>query len=181
MFDTMTWTKIVGGLCGALLVFMLGSWFAQIVYGTYPATDYAHREGEDAVQGFIIPVEEEAAAAAPELTVEERIAEFQAAFAVADAAAGEAEFRTCAACHAIVAGENRTGPYLAGIVGRPADAVAGFNYSGAVSAVVDVWTLEHLNFFLEDPRGYTPGTTMNYRGVDDVQERANLIAYLATL
>ena len=29
MFDTMTLTKIVGGFCGALLVFMMGNWAAD--------------------------------------------------------------------------------------------------------------------------------------------------------
>ena len=112
---------------------------------------------------------------------EERIAEFQAVFASADAAAGEGEFRPCAACHSLAAGDNKTGPYLAGVVGRPVDTASGYDYSGALEQVVDVWTPEHLNFFLEDPQGYTPGTKMNFRGIDNVQDRANLIAYLQTI
>ena len=32
MLDTMTVTKIIGGFCGALLVFLLGSWMAEILY-----------------------------------------------------------------------------------------------------------------------------------------------------
>ena len=34
MFDTMTMTKIVGGFCGSLLVFMLGNWVAESLYHT---------------------------------------------------------------------------------------------------------------------------------------------------
>ena len=32
MFDTMTMTKIIGALCGTLLVFLLGNWVAETVY-----------------------------------------------------------------------------------------------------------------------------------------------------
>ena len=33
MFDTMTLTKIVGGVCGALLIFLFGGWAATSIYG----------------------------------------------------------------------------------------------------------------------------------------------------
>ena len=32
--DTMTFTKVLGGLCGSLLVFLLGSWVAEEMYHT---------------------------------------------------------------------------------------------------------------------------------------------------
>ena len=178
MFDTMTLTKIVGGFCGALLVFLLGGWLAQVVYGT---GETAHAEGEEVHQAYIIPVEGGDGEAAPEVSAEERLAEFQTAFASADAAAGEGEFRPCSACHSLNAGENKTGPYLAGVVGRPVDTAEGYDYSGALEEVVDAWDPEHLNFFIEDPQGYAPGTKMNFRGIKDVQDRANLIAYLQTI
>ena len=176
MFDTMTLTKIVGGFCGALLVFLLGGWAAQAVYGTGEA---AHAEGEEVHQAYVIPVEE-GGEAATEATPEERLAEFQEAFAAADAGAGEGEFRPCSACHALADGDNRTGPHLFGVVDRPVDSVAGYDYSGALEQVADVWSPEHLNSFLADPAGYAPGTKMNFNGIKDVQDRANLIAYLAT-
>jgi cytochrome c len=178
MFDTMTLTKIVGGFCGALLIFLLGGWLAEIIYHT-GAT--AHAEGEEVHQAYIIPVEGGGGEAEPEASPEELIAEFQAVFASADAAAGEGEFRPCSACHSLEPGQNGTGPTLAGVVGRPVDAVEGYDYSGALEQVADVWSPEHLNFFLEDPDGYAPGTKMNFNGIRDVQDRANLIAYLATI
>lgn len=179
MFDTMTLTKIVGGFCGALLVFLLGGWFAQAIYGT---GEESRAEGEEEVrQAYVIPVEDGGGEGEGEASAEERLAEFEAAFASADPGAGEGEFRPCSACHSLEVGDNRTGPYLAGVVGRPAEAVEGFDYSGALSPVVDAWSPEHLNFFLEDPEGYAPGTKMNFNGIRDVQDRANLIAYLATI
>ena len=32
MLDTMTITKAVGGVCGALLIFLLGNWVAESLY-----------------------------------------------------------------------------------------------------------------------------------------------------
>ena len=32
MLDTMTITKLLGGLCGALLIFLLGHWLAKELY-----------------------------------------------------------------------------------------------------------------------------------------------------
>ena len=49
----------------------------------------------------------------------------------------------------------------------------------AICAVADVWTPEPER--LENPSNYAPGTKMSYPGVGDVEDRANLIAYLATV
>ncbi|MFT5272334.1 MAG: cytochrome c, partial [bacterium] len=48
-------------------------------------------------------------------------------------------------------------------------------------AVAQQWTPENLNAFLENPKGYAPGTAMNYRGLRKIEDRANLIAYLASI
>jgi cytochrome c len=42
------------------------------------------------------------------------------------------------------------------------------------------WTPEALNAFLENPKGWMPGTKMSFAGLPDVEDRANLIAYLET-
>ena len=66
------------------------------------------------------------------------------------------------------------------MVGRAIDGVEGFNYSGALLALGDTWTVEALNTFLENPRSAAPGTRMSFRGISDIQDRLNLIAYLQT-
>ena len=43
------------------------------------------------------------------------------------------------------------------------------------------WTPENLSAFLLNPSDYIAGTKMVYRGMRDVEDRANLIAYLDTL
>lgn len=166
MFDTMTLTKAVGSLCAALLVFLLGKWAADTIY-------YTGSHGEHA-QAYVIDT---GADDAPAEAAEE--VPFEVVFASADAAAGERVFRACASCHKMD-GTDGTGPHLNGVVGRAADAVAGFGYSGSLSAVVDVWTPEHLNGFLANPRTYAPGNKMSYNGMADIEDRANLIAYLAS-
>ena len=55
MLDTMTGVKVVGGFCGALLVFLLGGWVAEGIY------HIGGGHGED-VQAYTIPVEEDDAA-----------------------------------------------------------------------------------------------------------------------
>ncbi len=173
MFDTMTLTKIIGGLCGTFLVFLLGSWAAQTVYGTGEA---GHGEHEQAYTVAIPDKAPAADAAAPA----DAGPSFEEVFASADATAGEAVFRNCRTCHKLEDGANATGPSLYGVVGRQVDTEAGYTYSGALEAVFDVWTPEHLNTFLTNPKAAAPGTKMSFAGLSKVQDRANLIAYLAT-
>lgn len=97
-----------------------------------------------------------------------------------DAAAGEKAFVTCKTCHSVVAGQNRIGPSLHGIVGRAAGSVAGFNYTAANKNSGITWTDEKLFQYLEKPQRVVPGTKMAYAGQRDPQTRANLIAYLKT-
>ncbi len=168
MFDTMTLTKVIGGLCGTFLVFLLGGWAAEAIY---------HSGGHgDGTQAYIIEVPESGG----ELAEPEEIVPFEEVFAAADAASGEGVFRNCRSCHALAEGQNGVGPSLHGVVGREVDAVAGFNYSGALEQVADVWSEENLYNFLQDPQGYAPGTSMSYNGLSSATDRANLIAYLAT-
>jgi cytochrome c len=41
-----------------------------------------------------------------------------------------------------------------------------------------VWDARTLDRFLTNPLRAVPGTTMGYAGIDDAQERADLIEYL---
>ena len=49
-----------------------------------------------------------------------------------DPANGAKVFAKCQTCHEITADKNKVGPYLEGIIGRPAGSVAGFKYSEAM-------------------------------------------------
>ncbi|MDG4647117.1 cytochrome c family protein [Roseibacterium sp. SDUM158017] len=171
MLDTMTVTKAFGALCGALLVFLLGGWAAESLY-------HVDRP-EDQARGYVIIDENAPADDAPEEEVVE--VAFADVYASADPAAGERLWRQCQACHALQQGQNGVGPYLYGVVGRDKAAVDGFSYSDALSSMEGDWTPENLSGFIENPREYAPGTAMSYAGMRDVEDRANLIAYLATI
>ncbi|MDH5797629.1 MAG: cytochrome c family protein [Paracoccaceae bacterium] len=171
MFDTMTMTKIVGGVCGTLLIFLLGNWAAESLY---------HVGGEahdgSAEAAYVIAVDE--GADHDEAAVE---VSFEEVFAAADAEKGERVFSKCKACHKLEDGANGTGPHLYGTVGRDIGSVAGFGYSAILTELAGDWTPEQLNGFLENPRGYANGTKMSFKGLPSIEDRANLIAYLSTI
>ncbi|MBV7408497.1 cytochrome c family protein [Maritimibacter sp. DP1N21-5] len=178
MFDTMTFTKAGAAVCAALLIFLFGNWAADSLYATASESHGEAAEGEEAhaTQGYVIANLEASEAGGAE---EEAGPSFEEVFASADAAAGESVFNKCKACHK-VDGSNGTGPHLDGVVGRTVAAVDGFGYSDAMAAHGGEWTPEALDAFLENPRGDVPGTKMTYSGLKDIEDRANLIAWLAT-
>jgi len=102
--------------------------------------------------------------------------------ASADVEAGQRQFRACASCHTIdQGGPNRVGPNLWGVVGGPHAHAEGFAYSDVIAAMADKpWDYEELNAFLANPRAYAPGNKMNFNGIRNAQDRANLIAWLRT-
>ena len=95
-----------------------------------------------------------------------------------NAAEGEKVFVQCKTCHVKEAGQNRVGPSLAGIVGRAAGTVEGFNYSPANKNSGITWSAEKLFQYLEKPARVVPGTKMVFAGLPDAQKRADVIAYL---
>jgi cytochrome c len=100
----------------------------------------------------------------------------------ADPAAGEKVFKAqCGICHAVVAGQNRVGPTLFGVVGRPAGSVPGFNYTADHKKLGITWDAATLDKYLANPRAMVPDTSMVYAGLKNDAERADLVAYLETL
>jgi cytochrome c len=107
-------------------------------------------------------------------------ATLQVAGLTGDPAAGQRIFGQCRTCHVVEPGVNRVGPSLHGIVGRPAGSVPGYNYSTANKNSGKTWDAETLFTYLENPRAAIPGTKMAFVGLRDPQQRADVIAYLAT-
>ena len=172
MFDTMTLTKIVGGVCGALLIFLFGSWAASSLYGLGEPV-----HGEEHTLAY--SVEGAEAEAEPAEAVAE--VPFDVVFASADAAAGEKVFGKCKSCHSIE-GKDGVGPHLNGVVGRDHAAIAGFKYSEAMAGKAGTpWSEEEIYMFLQNPKNWMPGTKMGFAGLPKPEDRANVVAYLATL
>jgi cytochrome c len=103
-----------------------------------------------------------------------------AALAQGDAAAGERVFRQCQACHVIDAEQNRVGPHLVGIIGRPAGAVEGFKYSDAMANSGIVWDETTIAEYLANPRTYVEGNRMAFAGLRNEQQIADVIAYIVS-
>ena len=103
------------------------------------------------------------------------------AFTGADPQRGLAAYeRDCAACHSLKDDKTRPqGPNLQGIVSRRIGSAPGFRYSKAFRNRQDVWTLEALDRYLQDPEWSYPGTRMRYMGMVDPDERRDVIALLA--
>ena len=173
--DTMTGTKIVGALCGTLLIFLLGSWAGESLYhvGGDHGDHHGDDHGEEITQAYVIDVPDtgEGGEAVEEIP-------FDVVYAEADAAAGERIWRQCSSCHKLDEPANGTGPHLVQIVGREQSNVADYPYSSAFAELAGVWSPEELNGFLLNPSKWVPGTKMTYRGLSDVEDRANIIAYL---
>ena len=112
-----------------------------------------------------------------------------------DAAKGEREFRTCAACHSIVdpdgemlAGRGaKTGPNLYGIIGRTAGTYEGFNYRPALptaGAAGLVYSAENIGDYISDPtkflREFTGDNSLrSAMAKQRVRNMENLVAFLA--
>lgn len=114
--------------------------------------------------------------------VVEEVFDLGAALASADIAAGERAFvGKCVTCHTIEqGGANGTGPNLYAMIGAEKHAKPGFSYSTAMTAQSGVWTYEDMNGWLENPSSYIRGTSMAFAGLRRDDERAAVIAYLAS-
>lgn len=101
--------------------------------------------------------------------------------AAADPAAGEAVFAKCTACHTIdQGGANGIGPNLYGTMGKAIAGHAGFAYSSALSDKGGEWSWENMDAWLTSPRAFANGTKMSFAGLSKPEDRANLMAFLAT-
>jgi len=88
----------------------------------------------------------------------------------------------CSGCHQIgIDARNYIGPHLNEIFGRRAGTVPGFAYSeGLRRAGSDgmVWDAARLDAYLENPRFLVSRTNMSFPGLDNSDDRADMVAFL---
>ena len=99
-----------------------------------------------------------------------------------EAAAQKEAFLWCRFCHTLEKdGENKVGPNLHHIFGKPAALVGTFPYSGAFTEAREnglIWTEETIKALIADPHSLVPGNRMRYPpmiGYEDNPERQRLI------
>ena len=91
-----------------------------------------------------------------------------------------ADFSRCAGCHSTQAGQNKVGPSLAGVFGKPSGSVPGYNYSAALKNAHLTWDEQTLDKFLQNPGGLVHGTKM-FASVPDPDTRQRVVTYLKSL
>ncbi len=139
-----------------------------------PPIHYAMRNGHEAVAQLLI----DHGWAPPE------VAPISDLLASADLGKGEVTAKGCGGgCHKLEKGKNNFAPSLWNIVGREKGSLSNYVYSPTFASLEGSWTFEDLNAYLAHPAQVIPGAEMGefFRGIPDIQVRANLIAYLRTL
>lgn len=180
MFNTPIILKMLGALLGAVLFLLLVIRVSGLVYQVDKDQDGFGKDRQMAGTGRIMSDRPGDLLPAGD---DDREAEAGNAAEVAivpghgDATAGARVFKQCKACHSVES-RNGIGPHLNGVVGRPVASVDGFGYSAALKAHGGAWTLEALDAWLADPRGYIPGSRMYFVGLKNPEDRNNVIAYL---
>ena len=172
--DSFELNKIIGAILGTLLFIMGAGFIAEAIYhpieGRGPGYELPEPDATGVAAG---PAEPE-----PELPIGTLLAS-------ANIDQGAQAVSKCRGCHNFEDGApNKQGPGLYDVVGRVIGSHEGFSYSTDLAAMAgagETWTYEHLNDFLLAPKGFAPGTKMNFGGLKNPAERANVIAYLSTL
>jgi cytochrome c len=86
--------------------------------------------------------------------------------------------KRCTGCHAL--DNEKTGPRLRGVFGRPAASVPTFPYSDSLRKSGVTWDAASLDKWLTDPDAFVPDNDMAFR-VPNKEERATIIEYLKDL
>ena len=168
--DSSELNKIIGGLLGAFLVFLLLNFVSGQIYGTGGGGHH----GEEPL-AFALETADSGDHVEEE-TVE--ATDYSALVANADLANGEKAYRKCKTCHALEDGKHGAGPSLWGVVGRDIASIDGFAFTQALTGLEGDWDLQALGEFLKSPKKYASGTKMAFAGIKDAQDRVDLIAFL---
>lgn len=99
-----------------------------------------------------------------------------------DARRGERLTRACRVCHNHKPNSgHKIGPNLYGVMGRMAGSAEGFAFSEKLEQRGVLWTAETLQTFFEEYKEFSQGTHRAFKSLRSPQDRADVIAWLATL
>ncbi len=103
----------------------------------------------------------------------------QEPYLAADTARGEKLAGLCRACHTLdEAGSHLIGPNLYGFFGSRIASHEDYDYSAAAREADFIWTPRALDAWMAQPGQFLPGNRMTFAGVNDPQDRVDVIAYL---
>src|SRR5215469_1952445 len=170
--DSFELNKIIGAVLATCILLLVTSFTAGAIF--------ASKAPEK--PGFAIAAKEEGAskeAAAPAAASEP----IEKLLQTASVEKGQAAAKVCQTCHTFEKnGPNRVGPNLYGIVGdHKGEGRGGFNFSAAMKGKGGTWSIDDLNQFITNPKGFVPGTAMGFAGIQKDSQRADVIDYLHTL
>jgi cytochrome c len=169
--ESFEFNKIAGAvLATGLLVLGLKNLGAEVFHGEAPEKP-----------GFAIEVAEAPPAGGDTKPV--AAVSIATLLATADPAKGAAGAKKCGACHDFTkGGPKKIGPNLWDIVEKPIGSAPDFAYSEAVKGMTGkTWTYDDLNAWLTAPKEFIKGNKMTFAGIKNDADRANVIAYLASL
>ncbi len=164
--DELEISKIVGAGCAALLAFVGFGQLGSALVGVDQLDEPAYRIELPEAEDMAAVAEDEGPMPVGQLM----------AMAVMDE--GPKVFRKCSACHKMDDGANGVGPHLYGVVGRDIGSVDGYAYSDTLMSKEGPWDFAALDGFLEDPKGWAPGTKMGFAGLSKPEDRASVIAWM---
>ena len=170
--DSFELNKILGAILGTCLVLLVTSFTANALFAPkLPAKP-----------GFVIEAKETAEGGSKE-AAPEKSEPIEKLLQTASVEKGQASAKVCQTCHTFEKnGPNRVGPNLYGIVGdKKGEGRNGFNFSAGMKGKGGTWTLDDLNQFIANPKGFVPGTAMGFAGIQKDSQRADVIDYLNSL
>ena len=164
--------KILASIILAIIIFIIiglvGNFVVKINYD------------ESMIAAYKIDIPETSADASTQTSANDEMVEaISLLLAGASLEQGEKIFKKCGACHSYKKdSKSKIGPNLWNLINKQKASVSGFAYSKALSDYGGKWTFEELNRFLYKPKEYIKGTKMNFVGLNNIEDRANLILWL---
>ena len=163
--------KIIASILIAIIVIGAISLLGDII---------ANQKNNDQLQNaYKIDIPETDSTELPSNNEDDSIDNISLILASASSEKGEKLFKKCGACHTYKKeGVNKVGPNLWNLINSNKASKEGFLYSKALSEFGGKWGYEELSQFLYKPKEYIEGTKMNFSGIKNIEDRADLILFL---
>ena len=169
--------KLLCAILSALLVYLLASFFSELLYNI--------DDKKDIILSYNVEKVEDNNKNLDQVNISSELKkitelEINQLLEKADFEKGESFInKNCASCHDLnMPIKNKIGPSLANVLNRKIGSLSDYKYSKTLIGMDKKWDVTNLYFFLEKPKEWAPGTKMSYRGIKDTTKLINAIKYL---